>query len=322
MCKGPEQTAKGVGFSSRRVWALAHTKQQATGRGFSPRGNGMRPRRETTRSRSGCAYFVSTQTADRRPFFRHERWARLMVATLDHYSKTAFILHAYVVMPDHLHLLITPTESLEKAVQFVKGGFSFRAKRELLWKEDIWQPGFSDHRVRDNQDWDRHLEYIRRNPLDAKLADHSVLYEFAGFPNSAYPQGLKPRTDDDCDVRAEARTLQFSDSPSLSTDSPSLSTDSPSLSTDSPSLSTDSPSCSAGSSSFSTDSTSFFPDNSTSLDDSEKIEHSEMAQCQLNTYGLRAVHNSKQDTGALAPEGTARISFPNTNGTGKHATQK
>jgi len=167
----------------------------------------MRPVREQYRN-CDAAYFVSTQTAGRKTFFRHERWARLMKSTLENYVEKNFLLHAYVIMPDHLHLLITPGESLEKAVQLIKGGFSFRAKRELEWNGGIWQEGFTDHRVREEEDWNRHLEYIRTNPIEARLVDDSVPYEFIGFPNIAFPQGLKPLISGTGDVRAEARTLQ------------------------------------------------------------------------------------------------------------------
>ena len=142
------------------------------------------------------------------PFFRHERWSRLMLSTLNHYDGTGYKLHAYVVMPDHLHLLITPFESVEKSVQLIKGGFSFRAKRELEWRGEIWQPGFTDHRIRDEEDWKRHLEYIRQNPADARLVEDSFLYEFLGLPSIEFPQGLKPADFSDSNVRAEARTLQ------------------------------------------------------------------------------------------------------------------
>ena len=54
-----------------------------------------------------------------------------MLATLAHYEGLGYKLHAYVIMPDHLHLLMTPAESVEKSVQLIKGGFSFRARREL-----------------------------------------------------------------------------------------------------------------------------------------------------------------------------------------------
>jgi putative transposase len=168
----------------------------------------MRPVREKTgKPETGAAYFVSTQTAGRKPFFRHERWAQLMTAALLHYAEKDFLLHAYVIMPDHLHLLITPNETLEKSVQVIKGGFSFRAKRELDWKSEIWQPGFTDHRIRDEEDWERHLNYIQTNPVEARLVADSVLYEFMGFPNIAFPQGLKPRIVGEDEVRAEARTL-------------------------------------------------------------------------------------------------------------------
>ena len=167
----------------------------------------MRPEREKYRN-SDAAYFVSTQTAGCKPFFRHERWALLLMATLSHYAEKDLLLHAFVIMPDHLHLLITPEESVEKAVQLIKGGFSFRANRELDYKFDIWQPGFTDHRIRDEEDWNRHLVYIRTNPIEARLAEDTALYEFMGFPNRAFPQGLKPRLIAEGDVRAEARTLQ------------------------------------------------------------------------------------------------------------------
>ena len=190
---------KGTGFSP-----YIEESQQ---RGFSPRGNEMRPTRETIRSNE-FAYFVSTQTAARKPFFRHDRWARLMLATINHYAGTGYRLHAFVIMPDHLHLLITPIESVEKSAQLVKGGFSFRAKKELEWNCEIWQPGFTDHRIRDEEDWNRHLQYIRSNPIEAKLAEDVALYEFMGSFDAAFPRGLKPIPLGELNVRAEARTLQ------------------------------------------------------------------------------------------------------------------
>jgi putative transposase len=107
-----------------------------------------------------------------------------------------------------LHLLITPTESVEKSVQLIKGGFSFRAKRELEWNGEIWQPGFTDHRIRDEEDWHKHLAYIQNNPVDAHLTSDAVHYEFIGLPSIAFPRGLKPAEIGDMNVRAEAHTLQ------------------------------------------------------------------------------------------------------------------
>ncbi len=165
----------------------------------------MRPAREQSRNQNS-AYFISTQTARRQPLFRHERWANSLSEPISHYRETGYCLHAYVIMPDHVHLLITPTDTVERAVQLFKGGFSFRARRELGWKFDIWQPGFSDHRIRDVEDWKHHLEYIRQNPIKAKLGGD---YPYVAYPSPEFPQGLKPESFDEMpDVRAEARTLQ------------------------------------------------------------------------------------------------------------------
>jgi len=171
----------------------------------------MRPTRENFQQ-ARAAYFVSTQTAGRKPLFRHERWARLMMDTLLHYGESAYTLHAFVVMPDHLHLLLTPSESLEKSVQMIKGGFSFRARKAFDWHDEIWQTGFTDHRIRDEEDWSHHLGYIRSNPREAHIADDPTLYEFMGFPEPQFPQGLKPLDlSTTTDVRAKARTLQTED---------------------------------------------------------------------------------------------------------------
>jgi REP element-mobilizing transposase RayT len=131
-----------------------------------------------------------------------------MLSILNHYDGTGYRLHAYVVMPDHLHLLISPFDTIEKSVQLIKGGFSFRSKQELEWSGEIWQTGFTDHRIRDEEDWARHLDYIRTNPIDARLVSDGAEYEFIGFPQRIFPQGLKPSDFEAADVRAEARTLQ------------------------------------------------------------------------------------------------------------------
>jgi putative transposase len=82
---------------------------------------------------------ITTETWLRRALFRNDTWARLLIDTLYHYRGSAYLLHEFVIMPDHIHVLITPTTSLEKSVQFIKGGFSYRAKRELGSNMEIWQ---------------------------------------------------------------------------------------------------------------------------------------------------------------------------------------
>jgi putative transposase len=139
---------------------------------------------------------VTTETWQRRTLFHNERWAKLLVDTLYHYRGTAYLLHEFVIMPDHIHVLMTPITSLEKAVQFIKGGFSYRVKKDLGSNMEIWQMGFQDQRIRDATDYDLHVNYIRHNPVRKHLCESPQDYPYssaqAGFELDDVPQGLKP----------------------------------------------------------------------------------------------------------------------------------
>lgn len=92
-----------------------------------------------------------------------------------------FTVHNFVVMPNHLHVLLTIPghSSIEKAMQFIKGGFSYRANKELGFKGDIWQRGFSDVRVVDARSFEKHRAYIDQNPVKAGLAASPEEYPFS-----------------------------------------------------------------------------------------------------------------------------------------------
>ena len=112
----------------------------------------MKPAREHVTDNQQT-YFVTATTWQRRALFNNARWADLFLETLQSYRGRGYLLHEYVLMPEHFHILITPVVTLERAVQFIKGGFSFRVKKELQSGMEVWQRGFSDHRIRDLQDF-------------------------------------------------------------------------------------------------------------------------------------------------------------------------
>jgi putative transposase len=159
-------------------------------------GTPMKPQREHATNNSQT-YMVTSSTWERRELFRNERWAKLLIDTLYHYRGTAYLLHEFVIMADHFHALITPQTSLEKAVQFIKGGFSYRAKKELGSNMEVWQKGFQDHRIRDANDYAVHVSYIRNNPVKERFCVRPDEFPYssahAGFDLDAVPQGLKPQ---------------------------------------------------------------------------------------------------------------------------------
>ena len=124
------------------------------------------------RTAPGTSYFVTTKCWQGRQIFQAREIAEILLQTLFHYrEQRAYLLHEFVLMPDHLHLLLTPgeTTSLEKAVQLIKGGSSHRIHNERNHRKEIWQEGFYDWTIRDFDDWQTKVEYIRLNPVRARL---------------------------------------------------------------------------------------------------------------------------------------------------------
>jgi putative transposase len=96
---------------------------------------------------SKSTYFITASTYCKQHLLQSERTAFLFVDVLYHYrAENKYLLHEFVVMPDHFHLLITPGPqvTLERAMQFIKGGYSFRAKKELGLAGERWQTSFHD----------------------------------------------------------------------------------------------------------------------------------------------------------------------------------
>ncbi len=123
-------------------------------------------------------FFVTSVTAHRRRLFQVESNAMLLMDVLsDNRAKDRFALHAFVFMPDHIHLILTPAPevSLEKAMQFIKGGFSFRLKSKL----DVWERSFAEHRIKDPRDYQNHRLYLEQNPVRAGLTTTCINFPFS-----------------------------------------------------------------------------------------------------------------------------------------------
>jgi putative transposase len=91
------------------------------------------------------------------------------------------LLHEFVIMPNHFHAVLTPAHdiSLEKVMQCIKGGFSYRAPEKLRFNDDIWQPGFTQHRIKDTDDYAAHVDYIWNNPVRARLVLRPQQYPYS-----------------------------------------------------------------------------------------------------------------------------------------------
>jgi len=129
-------------------------------------------------------FFTTAITANRRRIFQVDTNANLLIQLLrQHRTQSRYQLHAYVVMPDHIHLLLTPAADvpIEKAMQLIKGGFSFR----LSSKSPVWQESFTMHRIEDARDYETHRNYIHANPVRAHLCAHPEDFPYSSaFPSA------------------------------------------------------------------------------------------------------------------------------------------
>jgi putative transposase len=126
--------------------------------------------------------FVAMTTHERRPVFEITRVAELFVDTLLHYRTQGYYkLHAYVVLPDHVHLLLTPQSvPLEKVVALIKNGFAHR----LDSPQPVWEQSFIRASVANHHDLEIVRAYLHQLPVRAELVPAAELYPHS----SAYRQ--------------------------------------------------------------------------------------------------------------------------------------
>jgi|SRR5271165_3704254 len=154
------------------------------------------PYRGTT---TAATYFVTAGTSFKQNLLQSDHMAELFCETLFHYRDAdRFQVHAFVVMPNHFHLILTVPEgsTLERAIQFIKGGFSYQAGKRFGVRYAIWQKSFVDRRVRDAAELEKYRSYIHQNPVKAGLADTAERYRYSSLNRALVldelPQRLKP----------------------------------------------------------------------------------------------------------------------------------
>ena len=166
------------------------------------------------------AHFVTTRTYENRPYFNNEEFARILLDELNFYSeKYGFAVMGWVIMPDHVHLLLwwdkdeKPGLKVSKIMQVIKGATSRRIidlvqtrgleqmlqatrKRELQdtpedatsskshernLKYRLWQPGFYDFNIHSEEKLLEKLNYMHNNPVKAGLVLSPCDYKWSSY---------------------------------------------------------------------------------------------------------------------------------------------
>ena len=128
----------------------------------------------------GADYLITICTLERRPGLTKPELQAALQAELTAMSIDEVLeARALVLMPDHLHLLISLGEKLElsRAVARLKSKIS-----PVLRKSGLgWQTGFHDHRVRADESLEPYFRYIHLNPYQARLIETGVVWPYSWF---------------------------------------------------------------------------------------------------------------------------------------------
>ncbi|HEX2924183.1 MAG TPA: transposase, partial [Chloroflexota bacterium] len=123
---------------------------------------------------------ITICTADRTPAFSGNALAAGCVAVLISVAhETGFQLHAFCLMPDHVHLLMSPSPTAS-ILDFVRDfkGLTTRYAWTCGHVVNLWQPSFHDHFVRREEDVERTVMYILNNPVRKGLATEWRQYPY------------------------------------------------------------------------------------------------------------------------------------------------
>ncbi|HLC89351.1 MAG TPA: transposase [Patescibacteria group bacterium] len=168
----------------------------------------------------GEIYFITTKTFKNQKIFDNSLICELLIKVLvDCRLKYKFKLYGYVIIPDHVHLLIMPAEqnNISDAIRHIKGRFArlynhqiaadkFRGyandklspwpefhlsadknqtppRRRGIHPRQVWQKSFYDHIIRNDLDFEEKLNYIHGNPIKHKITDNLDNYPWSSYQN-------------------------------------------------------------------------------------------------------------------------------------------
>jgi putative transposase len=152
------------------------------------------PKRSKIESDSNF-HFVTFAVFKHIPVFRSPLFAEEFIKNLRFYSDRGdFKLHAFVIMPDHVHLLLemNPNKNLSALIRDIKKYFSFHAKNSLFHKSrfdmesfsrdgafQFWERGFDEVTIISEKVFLAKLDYIHNNPVKAGLAEDAANYKYS-----------------------------------------------------------------------------------------------------------------------------------------------
>ena len=106
-------------------------------------------------------------------WLRQPAIASFVADALRHFENQRYTLHAWCVMPNHVHVVVQPfgEQALATILKSWKGFTGREANRRLVRAGEFWQAEYYDHLIRDASDFAHSVRYVLENPFRAELRD-------------------------------------------------------------------------------------------------------------------------------------------------------
>ncbi len=135
-------------------------------------------------SQPGLYYFLTASVAGRRRIFTNRHRAMLVLDAIRWlHAADRFMVDAAVLMPDHLHLVGQLSESTLAKVMHTLKSYSAHGLSAAGIETPIWQKGYHDHGLRDDEDYRARVQYVLQNPRRAGLVQRVEDYPYVILPD-------------------------------------------------------------------------------------------------------------------------------------------
>ena len=154
----------------------------------------------------GQCYFITTNTARREwvygssrniVYIPHDKRCQILINVLNYTrEKLKYLLHSYVIMPDHMHLILSTGDkspdtrfeenvpaNISRIMHAIKGRSARLTNQQLKKTGSIWQEDFYEHCIRNRKDYEEKLNYIHYNPVRAGFVDEPGDFQYSSFRN-------------------------------------------------------------------------------------------------------------------------------------------
>jgi putative transposase len=139
--------------------------------------------RKGRHSRTGHYYFLTASVAGRRPIFAEPNHAKVVLDAIRWlHGSGRFFVDAAVVMPDHFHMAGQLQQSTLSNVMHTLKRFSANKIVRVGVATPVWQKGYYDHALRDDEDYRIKVQYLIDNPVRAGLVKRAQDYPFLLLP--------------------------------------------------------------------------------------------------------------------------------------------